>query len=174
MVERRNIHDDPPPHTRCHAPAECNCECRECKRVWEGLGRPGPNSAIPRRIQLEHMTLAERAIYDAVQVVEAAGCDVRLTEAVILLQKAWDKVADFVDGVEHPLVSYPSGGVDAENLRLARARIKALEDGIVAENRRTSLIEQELRDVKAECEDLNRLVIQIAALSTQAAAQILK
>lgn len=171
-MSRRDVHNFPAPHDECHAPAECDCECRGCKRTWEGIGRPGPEA--PRRSRLDKLTHAERAILDAVRVVEASGCDMRLTEAVILLQKARDKVADFVDGVEHPLVSYPSGGVDAENLRLARARIKALEDGIVAENRRTSLIEQELRDVKAECEDLNRLVIQIAALSTQAAAQILK
>lgn len=45
------------------------------------------------------MTAAERAIYDAVAVVEAAGADVRLTDAVILLGAARDSVADFVDGV---------------------------------------------------------------------------
>lgn len=105
---------------------------------------------IPRRCQLEHMTPAERAIYDAMGVVEAAGCDVQLTEAVNLLQKARDRVADFVDGVGHPLLSYPTdvAGLAVENLRLARARIKSLEDGIVAENRRTSVIEQELQAVK--------------------------
>lgn len=122
---------------------------------------------IPRRCQLEHMTPAERAIYDAMGVVEAAGCDVQLTEAVNLLQKARDRVADFVDGVEHPLVSYPKSepevllqviaeredwrmreGRAQHETSLAQKRIKSLEDGIVAENRRTSVIEQELQAVK--------------------------
>lgn len=105
---------------------------------------------IPRRSRLDKMTPAENAIYNAMCVVEQAGCDVRLTEAVNLLQKARDRVADFVDGVGHPLLSYPTdvAGLAVENLRLARARIKSLEDGIVAENRRTSVIEQELQAVK--------------------------
>ncbi len=53
---------------------------------------------IPRRNRLDQMTPAELAIYNAMQEVEKAGADVRLTEAVILLGKAKDKVADFVDG----------------------------------------------------------------------------
>lgn len=57
-------------------------------------------STTPRRIQLNRFTAAERAIYDAVQVVEAAGADVRLTDAVVLLQAARDSVADFVDGID--------------------------------------------------------------------------
>lgn len=52
---------------------------------------------IPRRIQLEKLTPAERAIRDAVIEVERVGADVRLTEAVILLQHARDKVADYID-----------------------------------------------------------------------------
>jgi hypothetical protein len=55
---------------------------------------------IPRRIQMEKMCPAELAILEAVGVVEGMGCDPRLTDAVILLGKARDKVADFVDGVE--------------------------------------------------------------------------
>lgn len=168
-------------------------------------------SDIPRRIQLEHMTPAERAIYDAVQVVEGAGCDARLTEAVILLQKARDMVADFVDGVQarrrvhfdappHHGCHAPAecdcecrrckriweglgrpgpahvGGAPSEQTPVAREvldrvvaeredyrmkwtqaqhetalaekSIKSLEDGIVAENRRTSAIEAELQAVK--------------------------
>jgi hypothetical protein len=46
------------------------------------------------------MTDAERAIVNAVQAVEALGADVRLTDAVVLLQAARDSVADFVDGVD--------------------------------------------------------------------------
>lgn len=59
-----------------------------------------PASTTPRRIQLNKLSAAERAIYDAVLVVEAAGADVRLTDAVVLLQAARDSVADFVDGVD--------------------------------------------------------------------------
>ncbi len=55
---------------------------------------------IPRRVCLEKMTVAERSILEAVGWVEAAGADVRLTDAVILLQAARDSVADFVDGVD--------------------------------------------------------------------------
>lgn len=52
---------------------------------------------IPRRIRLDLMTPAERAITDAGAAVEKAGCDVRLTDALNLLWQARDKVADFVD-----------------------------------------------------------------------------
>ena len=55
---------------------------------------------IPRRARLDLSTPAERAIWDAMQAVEAAGADVRLTDAVILLQAARESVSDFVDGVE--------------------------------------------------------------------------
>lgn len=53
-----------------------------------------------RRIDLTRMTPAEKAIYDAVQAVEAMPADVRLTDAVILLQAARESVADFVDGIK--------------------------------------------------------------------------
>jgi hypothetical protein len=43
------------------------------------------------------MTPAELAIRAAVQAVEEAGCDVLLTDAVILLGHAREKVADYVD-----------------------------------------------------------------------------
>jgi hypothetical protein len=55
---------------------------------------------IPRRSHMERWTMAERAIYVAVQTVEDLPADVRLTDAVVLLQAARDSVADFVDGVQ--------------------------------------------------------------------------
>jgi hypothetical protein len=55
--------------------------------------------SIPRRSKLTELTPAERAIYDAVQVVEAMPADVRLTDAVVLLQAARASVADYIDGV---------------------------------------------------------------------------
>ena len=53
--------------------------------------------AIPRRIRIDLMTPAELAIRNAVLEVENAGCHVLLTDAVVLLQQAREKVADFVD-----------------------------------------------------------------------------
>lgn len=56
---------------------------------------------IPRRSDLRLNTPAERAIRAALEEVERSGCDVRLTDAVVLLDEAREKVADFVDGVPH-------------------------------------------------------------------------
>lgn len=52
---------------------------------------------FPTRSDMLLFTPAERAIWDAVGIVEQAGCHEFLTEAVILLQKARDKVADFAE-----------------------------------------------------------------------------
>lgn len=52
----------------------------------------------PRSHQMQKWWPAEHAIYDAIQVVESMGADTRLTDAVILLGKAKDRVAAFVDG----------------------------------------------------------------------------
>lgn len=59
-------------------------------------------STCPRRAQMLEWVPAEKAIHDAVQAVEAMPADPRLTDAVILLQKAKDRVADFVDKVNQP------------------------------------------------------------------------
>lgn len=53
---------------------------------------------IPRRCRIDLYTPAETAIAQAMEAVEAAGCHPTLTEAVILLGRAKDRVADFVDG----------------------------------------------------------------------------
>ena len=47
---------------------------------------------------MSEWTPAEKAIYDAMQAVEAMPADVRLTDAVTLLGAAQNSVADFVDG----------------------------------------------------------------------------
>ena len=67
--------------------------------------KPPPNTPPitkdwPRRIRRDMWVPAERAIQDAVDVVEGMGCDTRLTDAVILLSQARAKVADFIDGVK--------------------------------------------------------------------------
>ncbi len=54
---------------------------------------------IPRRNRVYMFSPAERAIWDAAQAVEAAGCDPRLTRAVNLLHEARESVANYVDGV---------------------------------------------------------------------------
>lgn len=55
---------------------------------------------IPRRVRHDLHTPAERAITAAMEAVEEAGAHPLLTDAVILLGQARDKVADFVDGKE--------------------------------------------------------------------------
>ena len=54
---------------------------------------------IPRRARLDRCTPAELAIYAAMQEVEKAGADERLTDAIVFLGMARHAVADFVDGV---------------------------------------------------------------------------
>jgi hypothetical protein len=62
--------------------------------------------AAPRRICVDLLTPAERAIYDAVQAVEAAGAHVLLTDAATLLQQARARVADYVDRDDPTQVQY--------------------------------------------------------------------
>lgn len=57
------------------------------------------SDALPRRVQQEKLTAAERLIHDAVGEVNAMGADLRLTDAETLLTRARNLVADFVDGV---------------------------------------------------------------------------
>jgi hypothetical protein len=54
-------------------------------------------NGFPRCAQLEHMTPAERTIYDAVVLIEGLGADVRLTRAQTLLCEARELVAAWVD-----------------------------------------------------------------------------
>lgn len=55
---------------------------------------------FPRRSRLDLMVPAEKAIHDAMQEVEKAGADTRLTNAVVKLAEAKDWVADYIDGVQ--------------------------------------------------------------------------
>jgi hypothetical protein len=52
---------------------------------------------MPRRIDRRRWTPQETAIQACVDAVEALGADSVLTEAVILLSAAREKVADYVD-----------------------------------------------------------------------------
>lgn len=56
-------------------------------------------NGIPRRIRLDLSTPGELAIRAAVGIVESMGADVRLTDAVVLLGAARERVADYVDNV---------------------------------------------------------------------------
>ncbi len=57
------------------------------------------SNEVPRRCDITRLTLAEERIRGVMQAVEAMPADPRLTDAVCLLAKAKDRVADFVDGV---------------------------------------------------------------------------
>ncbi len=52
---------------------------------------------MPRRNRIYEFCPAEKAIWDATQKVEEMGAHPLLTDAVILLGRAREKVADFVD-----------------------------------------------------------------------------
>lgn len=52
---------------------------------------------IPRRVRLDLNTEAELAIRHAIDKVEELGADPLLTDAVVLLDEALDKVADYID-----------------------------------------------------------------------------
>lgn len=72
---------------------------------------------FPRRNMINEMTPAELSIYNATQEVEKIGADVKLTEAIVLLTKARELVADFLDA-SHPkantaIADFISGATDA-------------------------------------------------------------
>lgn len=58
---------------------------------------------FPRRIQLNIIEPAERAIYNAMTEVELLGADKRLTRAVTLLVEAKNLVADYIEEKVTPL-----------------------------------------------------------------------
>ena len=57
------------------------------------------STSFPRRNRIDLFTPAEKAIYDALLEVEKMPADTRLTESTILLNKAREKVADFIDNI---------------------------------------------------------------------------
>jgi len=63
--------------------------------------KPRPSNredGIPTRVDQRYWSPAERAIFAAVLEVEASGADPALTDAVNLLAKARDRVADYYEG----------------------------------------------------------------------------
>ena len=55
------------------------------------------SSHVPRRNRIDLNTPAELAIRAAVEAVEILRADPRLTEVVLMLDRAREKLADFVD-----------------------------------------------------------------------------
>jgi hypothetical protein len=52
---------------------------------------------FPRRNRIDLLTPAEKAVYDVIGVVESVGAHPLLTDAVILLGQARDKLSDYVE-----------------------------------------------------------------------------
>lgn len=70
--------------------------------AWKKNGGPRPSKrpdGIPTRCDMNWMTEAELSILSATRSVEAAGASIALTDAVTLLAKARDRVADHVEGL---------------------------------------------------------------------------
>lgn len=68
--------------------------------AWKQNGGPRPYSrpdGIPTRMDRQWHTPAETAIREAMLAVEAAGASPALTDAITLLGKARDRVADHVE-----------------------------------------------------------------------------
>lgn len=69
---------------------------------WKARGGNRPRvrpDGIPTRADMQFMTEAELAILNAVRAVERAGASVALTDAVVLLGQARERVADHVEAV---------------------------------------------------------------------------
>jgi hypothetical protein len=72
----------------------------EALEAWKTTGGPRPKDrpdGVPTRIDMQWMTAAELAILDAMRAVESAGASTALTDAVVMLGKARDRVADHVE-----------------------------------------------------------------------------
>lgn len=54
-------------------------------------------STIPRRADQTRWKVPELLIHKAIEEVEAMGCHPLLTDAVVKLSEAVDKVADFIE-----------------------------------------------------------------------------
>lgn len=74
--------------------------CHAALDAWKKDGGTRPATrpdGIPTRIDMQWMTPAELAIMEAMKAVEVAGASEALTDAVTLLSKARDRVADHVE-----------------------------------------------------------------------------
>lgn len=72
----------------------------ETKRVKDRINNFNRNimgNGVPRRMRLDLVTPAEKAIFNATQEVEKVGADTRLTKVTTLLNEARVLLADYVD-----------------------------------------------------------------------------
>lgn len=90
-------------------------------------------ATAPRRIRLDQNIAAELKIYEAIQEVERLDADIRLTEAVMLLGQAKEKVADWVDGVPLKLVAVAHKDEKVFDGLLSKERRQQVLDIISAE-----------------------------------------
>jgi hypothetical protein len=73
------------------------CPFRDWRHAREAEDLAERQKGIPRRIDCLRHTPAEKAITEAMYAVEHAGASTALSDAVTLLAKARDRVADHVD-----------------------------------------------------------------------------
>lgn len=66
-------------------------------KVKESLNKLLTMNEIPRRCQLDKLTLAELAIHNAIQEIERMGANVTLTRIISTLNIAKDMLSDYVD-----------------------------------------------------------------------------
>ena len=67
---------------------------------WKKLGVPRPydrGDGVPTRADIRWLTDAEKAILTVIGSTEGLGASAALTDAVILLGKARDRIADHVE-----------------------------------------------------------------------------
>lgn len=115
---------------------------------------------IPRRVQIDQFSPAETAIFNAVKAVEDGPPDTRLTQAVILLQRAREWVADFVDGIETERYSPYS---DVPRPKAPPAKPRSLTNPITADRMRTLIVQmfEELKTVEYERDPPPRVIAML-------------
>jgi hypothetical protein len=77
--------------------------CHAALDAWkkDGGARPATRpDGFPTRNDVQWFTTAETAIMKAMEAVESAGGSVALTDAVTLLSRAQDRVADHVENLD--------------------------------------------------------------------------
>ena len=119
---------------------------------------------IPTRNDLTQMSDAELAIVKAVREVEAAGASKALTDAVVLLQQARERVADHVEGRVEP--ASDAGAKSADEV-LWKVEVPLLGSFELRPNRRGTLLQPEWWRPSygpATDDEINRIAAHLATL----------
>lgn len=99
--------------------ASTNTELFPCidedNNMWQNgnehtVTRPKLIDGVPRRNRVDLNLIPEKAIREAMKRVEEIGADPILTDAIILLEKAFNKVADYLDSNEEAYIQKMSAG----------------------------------------------------------------